>query len=67
MEQAKIDRINLLARKAKAEGLSDTEKEEQRLLREEYILAYRASLRGILDNTVIQYPDGRRESVKKDK
>lgn len=67
MEQAKIDRINFLARKAKAEGLSDTEKEEQRLLREEYILAYRASLRGILDNTVIQYPDGRRESVKKDK
>ena len=67
MEQAKIDRINLLAKKAKAEGLSAEEKEEQRLLREEYILAYRASLRGILDNTVIQYPDGRKEPVKKDK
>ena len=67
MEQKKIDRINFLAKKAKTEGLSDSEKEEQRLLREEYILAYRASLRGILDNTVVQYPDGRKEPIKKDK
>lgn len=67
MEQSKIDRINELARKAKAEGLSPEEKEEQRVLREEYIKAYRASLRGILDNTVVQYPDGSKMPVKKPK
>lgn len=64
MEQSKIDRINELARKAKSEGLTAAEKQEQATLREEYVLAFRASLRGILDNTVIERPDGSRESVK---
>lgn len=64
MEQSKIDRINELARKQKSEGLTPTEKQEQATLREEYVLAFRASLRGILDNTVIERPDGSRESVK---
>lgn len=65
MEQTKIDRINELAHKSKAEGLTPEEILEQKALREEYIESYRRSLRGILDNTVIQYPDGRREPVKK--
>lgn len=65
MEQSKIDRINELARKSKTEGLTPEEAREQKALREEYIEAYRRSLRGILDNTVIQYPDGHREPVKK--
>lgn len=64
MEQSKIDRINALARKEKSEGLTPAEKQEQATLREEYVLAFRASLRGILDNTVIERPDGSRESVK---
>lgn len=64
MEQSKIDRINELARKQKSEGLTPTEKQEQATLREEYVLAFRASLRGILDNTVIERPDGSRENVK---
>ena len=67
MEQAKIDRINELARKSKVEPLTDEEKAEQKALREEYILEFRRSLGGILDNTVIQYPDGSRKSLKKDK
>ncbi len=66
MEQAKIDRINFLARKAKREGLTPVEAEEQKALREEYIASYRRSLRGILDNTVIERPDGSRETLKKD-
>lgn len=64
MEQSKIDRINELARKSKSVGLTDAEKEEQASLRAEYIKNYRASLRGILDNTVIERPDGTRESLK---
>lgn len=63
MEKEKLDRINFLARKAKAEGLNDAEKTEQKALREEYLREFRASFRGILDNTVIQYPDGSRQSV----
>ena len=60
MEQAKIDRINALARKAKAEGLTPEEIAERDELRRAYIEAYRASLRATLDNTVIVRPDGTR-------
>ncbi len=65
MEQKKIDRINELARLKKERPLTPAETEEQAALRAEYIAAYRKSLRGILDNTVVEYPDGRRESLKK--
>lgn len=64
MEQAKIDRINELARKAKTEPLTEAEKAEQKVLREEYLASFRAMFRGQLDNTVIQRPDGSRESLK---
>ena len=64
MEQAKIDRINELARKSKVEPLTDEEKAEQKALREEYIIEFRRSFGGILDNTVIQYPDGSRKSLE---
>ncbi|MBE6637816.1 MAG: DUF896 domain-containing protein [Ruminococcaceae bacterium] len=67
MEQAKLDRINALARKKKAEGLTPDEILEQRALREEYILEFRAGLRGILDNTYIEYPDGTRVKVEQKK
>ncbi len=67
MEKSKIDRINELARKAKSgQELSSEELEEQKRLREEYIVDFRRSFRGILDNTVIEYPDGTRKSLKKD-
>ena len=65
MEQKKIDRINELARLSKTRPLTDEEKDEQKALREEYIISYRASLRGILDNTVIQRPDGSKEKLNK--
>ncbi len=67
MEQVKLDRINELAKKAKTEELSPEEKAEQKKLREEYILEFRAGLRGILDNTYIQYPDGTKVKVEKKK
>lgn len=66
MEQSKIDRINALAKKSKTEeGLTPEEKAEQKKLREEYILDFRAGIRGILDNTYIEYPDGTRRKVEK--
>lgn len=67
MEQSKIDRINELARKSKTEELTLEEKSEQKKLREEYILEFRAGMRGILDNTYIQYPDGTKVKVEKKK
>ena len=67
MEQIKLDRINELAKKAKTEELTSAEKAEQKKLREEYILEFRAGLRGILDNTYIEYPDGRRVKVEEKK
>ena len=67
MEREKIDRINELARKSKISPLSDEEKAEQAALRQEYILEIRASFGATLDSTVIQYPDGTRKSLKKDK
>ena len=67
MEKEKVARINELARKQKAEGLTDEEKAEQKALRDEYIAEFRLSMGMMLDNTVIQYPDGSRKSLKKDK
>ena len=65
LDQKKLDRLNELARKAKVQPLTEAEKAEQKALREEYIIAYRASLRGILDNTVIKRPDGSVEKLTK--
>lgn len=53
-----IQRINELARKAKAEGLTPTEKEEQQKLRREYIAAVKMNLRTQLDNIDVQEKDG---------
>ena len=65
MEQSKIDRINELARKKKAEGLTPAELEEQAALRAEYIAGFRASLTAQLENTVMVDPDGTRHKVEK--
>ena len=67
MEKEKIDRINFLAKKSMAEGLTEEEKIEQKSLREEYIAGFRANLRGILDNTYIQNPDGTKTKVESKK
>ncbi len=66
MEQKKVDRINELARLAKQRKLTEEERAEQAALRAEYIRDFRASFGSILDNTVIQRPDGTRKKLKKD-
>lgn len=58
MNEEKIARINALARKAKAEGLTKAEIKEQAELRREYIEAIRANLRGQLDNIDVKEKDG---------
>ena len=63
MEKEKIARINESAKKSKEVGLNEEEIAEQKALRAEYIAEFRASFTGILENTVIQYPDGSRQSL----
>jgi uncharacterized protein YnzC (UPF0291/DUF896 family) len=58
MTEEKIERINVLARKAKAEGLTDEERAEQQALRREFIDDFKRNLRGTLDNISIQENDG---------
>ena len=67
MEQEKIARINALARKAKAEGLTPEEITERDQLRKEYIADVKRSLVGQLENTTIVRPDGSRQKVTKRK
>ena len=58
MEKQKIDRINELYRKSKAEGLTDAERKEQKLLRQEYLELVRRNLRSQLNNIDIEEKDG---------
>ena len=53
-----VERINELARKAKAEGLTEEEKAEQAKLRREYVDSVKANLSAQLDNTYIKKETG---------
>jgi uncharacterized protein YnzC (UPF0291/DUF896 family) len=48
LEKEKIERINELARKQKAEGLTEEEANEQDALRQEYLASFRENFRGHL-------------------
>jgi uncharacterized protein YnzC (UPF0291/DUF896 family) len=50
LEKEKIDRINSLAKKAKSEGLTAEETEEQCILRGEYLKNFREHFKSRLDN-----------------
>lgn len=65
MEQRKIDRINELARKSRAQGLTEEEKAEQAALRREYIDAVTGSLRGQLDHTWIVDETGKKRKLRR--
>ena len=58
MDNLNLDRINELARKAKAEGLTEAEKQEQAVLRQKYIEVVRRNLRGQLNNIDVVEKDG---------
>ncbi len=65
--QEQINRINELARKSKADGLSESEKEEQAKLRRLYIDSFKESLVGQLENTYIVDEKGNKKKVTKKK
>lgn len=58
MEKSKIDRINALAKKAKAIGLTERESAERDALRKEYLADMRAAFKQQLDSTYVQTADG---------
>lgn len=53
MEKTKIDRINELAHKSKAEGLTEDERAEQHELRQEFLNEIRADVRASLESIEI--------------
>lgn len=60
MTHEQVERINELARKKKAEGLTDAELAEQAALRRQYIDEFKANMKDVLDHSVIERPDGTR-------
>lgn len=58
LPKEKIDRINELSRRAKSSGLSIEEAKEQTKLRQEYLLAFRSSMRNTIENVKVIDPEG---------
>lgn len=66
MNQEKINRINELARKSKeAGGLTQVEKEEQALLRQEYRDSFKRNLEAQLGQVVLVEENGDRHPLEK--
>lgn len=63
MNEEKIARINELSRKSKAEGLTEEEKKEQAILRQEFIASFRNNLKAQLDNIDVVNSDGSVENL----
>ena len=65
MTQEQIDRINTLAHKAEAVGLTAEEEQERAVLRRAYIDSVLGNLRGQLDNTVLVDEKGNHRKLKR--
>lgn len=53
MTREKMDRISELSKKSRSVGLSEEEKKEQRILREEYLADIKRNFKATLDNIEI--------------
>lgn len=58
LEKIKLDRINELVRKERSDGLTEEEKAEQKVLREEYIQAFRSGMKNQIEGMKVVDPDG---------
>lgn len=68
MDEIKIQRINELARKSKTpSGLTEQEKVEQKILRQEYIASYKRNLVSHLESIYIVDENGNKHKVEKKK
>jgi uncharacterized protein YnzC (UPF0291/DUF896 family) len=66
LTKEKLERINVLARKAKTdEGLTEEEKKEQKKLREEYLNNVRSSFKNQLKTMTVIDPAGNDVTPKK--
>lgn len=65
MDKEKVARINFLAKKSKAEGLTDEEKAEQTKLRDEYRQYMRNGYMAEFANTYIVDENGNKRSLLK--
>ncbi|MBQ8507955.1 MAG: DUF896 domain-containing protein [Clostridia bacterium] len=64
MERANIERINALTQISSERELTPEEQKEREERRAAYLKAFRAQMRGQLENTVVEYPDGSRVSLR---
>ena len=60
----KVKRINELYHKSQNEGLTEEEKMEQTILRQEYVDSIKRNMKAQLDNIEIERPDGTVEKLK---
>ena len=65
MNQERLDRINELAHKAKAEGLSEAETAERQTLRDAYIKDFRASFRSQVEMLQVYDKEGQEVTPEK--
>ena len=65
MKQEQIDRINELARKAKAAGLTEEEERERAVLRRAYNDSVLGNLKSQLDHTYIVDEQGNKRKLEK--
>ncbi|HEY9578222.1 MAG TPA: DUF896 domain-containing protein [Pseudobacillus sp.] len=65
LSEDKLARINELSKKSKAEGLSAEEKVEQTNLRQEYLSAFRTSMKNTVETVRIFDPEGKEVTPKK--
>ncbi|SFH67324.1 DUF896 family protein [Pisciglobus halotolerans] len=58
LSKDKIERINALAKKSKAEGLTMSEQKEQKELREAYLAAFRGGMRNHIEGMKVVDEEG---------
>jgi uncharacterized protein YnzC (UPF0291/DUF896 family) len=60
-----LNRINVLAKKAKTEGLTEEEKKEQQELRMQYVKEFRQGVTNTLENVYIMDEEGNKKKLEK--